>query len=297
MTDPTDPIARLRAMIASGTGARLPDPAPPSAEPAAPPAEVVSFAAPVRTIDTAAPPPEDDAAQPHADIARLASRMTPGESLSPHLLRPRREPPSREHLGALAESFGFDLVWRELSVAELAPEDFPVVVVLDDGTSLIVEGREPGGDYRVTRRGDESKLPAAMLAARESGVVLGLKAKPLRVDSLIDSTQGESAAAASRLKPVRLVDMVVGLTTSDTRQPVRAAAAGRRGLEPPRRGAAAVHHGGLRPRHPAHGRGDPLALAIGVTIALGLDLALRWVRLRMHDAVAVSASVTLQARL
>lgn len=318
MTEPSDPLARLRALIASGTGARLPDDAssdqkaaPQSTGPA-PPATPASVEPPVAALAPRLPPPPVTSsslprlASPEvsatgsvllADLVSLLARVS-GRDVGPgEIAALGRETPSREALVGLAEAHGYDLVFLETRLAAVAQEDFPVILLLDDRTSLIVEARDAQGDYRVRRAGRTEAMAAGELSLRESGTLLRLKSRPLPRERLIDATPGQVAAVQEKPPLSPLMATVTEMTMLDNRalfgQLLLVAV-----LSNLLTVALPLFTMSVYDRVVPHMAVETLwALAIGVLIALGLDLALRWIRLRAHDAVAVSASVTLQSRL
>lgn len=198
-----------------------------------------------------------------------------------------------EELVAAAGERGIQVSFAQRKLASLNKGDFPCVIMDKDGASTILTGRPSRDAFTCRTAGVDRQASLAELDAQHSGVVFFVS--PQRDPSVTDP-----ASPAEMQPPERHVSLL-RMVVDEMRQRHRgrllqvcvAALVSNLLLL-----AVPVFSQAVYDRVIPHLAWETLwALAIGVCIALAFDLALRIVRLKLSDAVGLSVSAAVQARL
>jgi ATP-binding cassette subfamily C protein LapB len=193
-------------------------------------------------------------------------------------------------LAAFAERLGFAATRITLASSRLSPGETPCLILLDDGAAalaLAVDGRE----LILATGAEPVRVPAALVARGWTGEALTLRALDAQPATAGDAPAGipptspaslrtALGAALAREKPL-IVQLVIASGLINLL-----------GLLLPLFSMAVFD------RVIPHAAFETLwALALGVGLALGLELALRHARLKLFDAVALGLAQDLQSRL
>jgi ATP-binding cassette, subfamily C, bacterial LapB len=197
---------------------------------------------------------------------------------------------SPEALVSLAAANGIDVVFENRSVASLATEDFPAVMLTHDGLGRLLIGRN--GSAITGQHGRTSySIDKDALAAEEAGTIFLVRprgeAPANNLAQLISAVAGGEPSDPIRgilqYMSARHRKMVIQLL-------IAAAFSNLMLLALP------VYSGLIFDRVIPHSAFDTLwAISIGVAIALLADIAVRWVRFKMQDSLASAASAAIQA--
>jgi ATP-binding cassette subfamily C protein LapB len=241
-------------------------------------------------------------AHPLADLRRVARVWSGDERLGAGDARFDAESlPPRETLIAKAADLGLAVTVVTRALAKLDAADAPCVLVLSDGTSVVFLGREGRDGVLVESGGTPHVMARAEVEALHTGTVFLLAPTSARAREDAPAPSREAAAApvseAAATTSLSLVRTVATLGLRETpglfRQLMVAALLSNLLML-----ALPLFTMAVYDRVIPHLAMETLwALAIGVTIAIGLDFAIRYVRLKLVDAVALSTSLTLQAKL
>ncbi|MCB1479107.1 MAG: ATP-binding cassette domain-containing protein [Rhodobiaceae bacterium] len=200
------------------------------------------------------------------------------------------DPSSPETLAAAVEHLDAQVSYVSARLEDLESQDFPCIALLNDGSSLLLTARAPGG-YVVDGESGERVMHADALEARQSGTVFFVRPRSLTHDKASEDApfqKVESGTAVFR-------DVVMHIWETRRRllmQLVLASALSYAFLL-----ALPLFTMAVYDRVVPHQAMETLwALSLGVLLALGLDFQLRFVRMKLVDAIGASAYLTLQAR-
>lgn len=202
--------------------------------------------------------------------------------------------PTAEELRAVAADSDIALTYEERSLKSLRREDFPCILLMNDGSSLLVSSRQDGVFLFDDGSGKTKPIELEILALRYAGTVFHVRPQasgPQAVGSELPQDSGKLGNAAGLYRKV----MHLALTRHRSALGKLVLAAGLSNLLML---ALPLFTMSVYDRVIPHGAMETLwALSIGVIIALGVDLALRFVRGRFADAVSLKVSLELQAKL
>ncbi len=207
--------------------------------------------------------------------------------------------PTPEELRRRAADCDMALSYEERALRSLTDDEFPCILLLDDGLSLTVTERGEGVLF--VEDGSRSVKPITIdaLEARFAGVVFHVRPK----SHADDRASKGSHPADGQLADVRIGDAVglyrrvldLAMTGHQSALGKLALAAGLSNLLML---ALPLFTMAVYDRVIPHGAMETLwALSIGVMIALAVDLSLRFVRSRFADAVSLKVGLELQAKL
>ena len=244
------------------------------------------------TVDEALPP----CGNLVADINAIAERWfgrTAADGLSFDTALP-----TPEALADAAGRRGLSVTYRQLSLADLTPSDFPCVILDRDGGSRLLAGPDGQGHVSVLARGGTSRVPVSTLAARHAGTVFFVRP---RLDAALGDEPGHGQPLS---RPAVDPAGSVGLFASVVRHMLvgngrlflllcLASLIGNVLML-----AIPIYSMAVYDRVVPHLAFETLwALTTGILIVLGADFAVRLVRHQLVDAMAVKSGVALQSRL
>lgn len=206
---------------------------------------------------------------------------------------------------ALAEAFRHldaDVACEERPLSSLEASDFPCIALLEDGSALsLIERRETGHGlfYDADTESGAQAISAEAVEARYGGAIFRVRPKSAVTGNSVFGSGGEhpDRALFERLEsPVTLFVDVIRAIWIEKRQLViqllLAASLSYVFLMSLPLFTMAVYD-----RIIPHKAMETLwALSLGIMLALGLDLAIRFVRLKLVDACGAAAYLALQAR-
>jgi ATP-binding cassette subfamily C protein LapB len=238
-------------------------------------------------LDVSQLPPPDHLARLLTEIASVWSRQR-GE--------PARTNPvavhdidSPETLVSFAATNGLDIVFENRLVASLSAEDLPAVMLTNDGMGRMLLARR-GHEFVAQHGGENYAIDKDALAAEEAGTLFLVRPRGTVPSENLAETISELASSDTS-DPIRGILTV--MTTRHRKMLVElliAAAFSNLMLL-----ALPVYSGLIFDRVIPHSAFDTLwAISIGVALALLADLAVRWVRLKLQDSLASSASAAIQ---
>lgn len=203
---------------------------------------------------------------------------------------------SPEALSAFAERHDMDVVFENRTVASLEPGDLPAVMLTRSGTGRMLVGRR---DRLFIARGEERtyEIDAGFLAGEEAGTLFLVRSRSEAApafDPVAGPASTEDDDASERKDPIDTVMQFVLVRQRPllVRLLVAAAFSNMMLLALP------IYTNLIFDRVIPHSAFDTLwAVSLGVMIALAADLAVRWVRLKLQDALASAASAALQAKI
>jgi ATP-binding cassette subfamily C protein LapB len=238
-------------------------------------------------LDVSQLPPPDHLARLLTEIASVWSRQR-GEPARPGAAAVQ-DIDSPETLVSFAATNGLDIVFENRLVASLSAEDLPAVMLTNDGMGRMLLARR--GHQFVAQHGGESyAIDKDALAAEEAGTLFLVRPRGTVPSENLAETISELASSDSS-DPIRGILTV--MTTRHRKMLVElliAAAFSNLMLL-----ALPVYSGLIFDRVIPHSAFDTLwAISIGVAMALLADLAVRWVRLKLQDSLASSASAAIQ---
>lgn len=203
---------------------------------------------------------------------------------------PVRNIDSPEALVSFAAINDIDIVFENRAVASLAAEDFPAVMLTNDGRGRMLLARR--GRAFVARHGDDNYLiDKDALAAEEVGTIFLVRprgavpvlniaeiASDLTSNDAIDPVRGILSFMTARYRKL-VIQLLVAAAFSNLMLL-----------------ALPIYSGLIFDRVIPHSAFDTLwAISIGVMLALSADIAVRWARLKIQDALSTAASAALQA--
>ena len=207
-----------------------------------------------------------------------------------HRTAPAQDIDSPEALVSFAAINDIDVVFENRKIASLSAEDMPVVMLTQDGRGRMLIGLR--GRSFVAHHSDKTYLiDKDALAAEEAGTIFLVRPR----SETPAGNLAELVSAVAGPDPVDPVRGILGFMTARHRkllfQLLIAAAFSNMMLL-----ALPIYAGLIFDRVIPHSAFDTLwAISIGVAIALLADIAVRWVRLKIQDSLASSASAAVQA--
>jgi ATP-binding cassette, subfamily C, bacterial LapB len=197
---------------------------------------------------------------------------------------------SPETLVSFAATNGIDVVFENRLVASLSAEDLPAVMLTNDGMGRMLLARR-GRIFTAQHGGESYSIDKDALAAEEAGTLFLVRPRGTVPSHNIAEIVSDLASSESS-DPVRgILDFMTSRHRRMMVELLIAAAFSNMMLL-----ALPVYSGLIFDRVIPHSAFDTLwAISIGVTLALLADLAVRWVRLKIQDALASSASAAIQA--
>lgn len=247
---------------------------------------------------------------PVADLMRLARHL--GRGFSEPI--PDEMPdglPGPATINVAAEKLGFETLWETLSPEQLEAHDFPLVILLKDRSSRLALGFAGEGRLRLLGSEGEYQIEMQALSRLSTGTVFRVmgkasaetapKAAPAApaAQPVIAPPSAEpsaSPAAPPRAEPMAVAEMLRLALKGQSRRILHLCIASFLinliGMAMPLFSMAVFD------RVIPHAAVETLwALALGVALALGLELMLRHARLKLFDAVGQNASFDLQGRV
>lgn len=252
-------------------------------------ARIAGFAAErAESASSDTPPPAEPLARLVADVALIWRDRAAGQPPSTPTAETFDGP---EALVAFAAARDLDITFENRRVASLGKADLPAVMLTGAGLGRLLLARK-GRGFQAWGSGTLYTMTLETLGQEEAGTVFLVR--PTSWLGRIDPAAAASAEVAKPDDPVRTVlhhllhkqrKMLVQLM-------VAAAFSNLMMLALP------VYSGLVFDRVIPHSALDTLwAISLGVAIALVADLSVRWVRLKLQDALSAKASATLQAAL
>lgn len=252
---------------------------------------------PRRAPGLAPPATAGEAPEGHvmADVARAAALWS-GEAAPDRAFVADTGVPSPEALAAAAEDLDLTVSYEERRLSAIGPETLPCVALMVSGGSRLLVARVADG-FEVETPVGRRTLAEADLAAAHTGIVFRLAPKPTTARlAAIEPKRAPAPAGGTTTGKGLLVHILVHMASTQRRLLGQLVLAGV--LSNLLMLALPLFTMSVYDRVIPHAAFETLwALALGVTIALGIDLAIRFVRLKLVDATAGAASVTLQANL
>lgn len=211
--------------------------------------------------------------------------------------------PTPEELRSIAEDSDIALTYEERTLASLTGDVFPCILLMTDGSSLLISGRDDGVFLFDDGSGKTKPIEIEVMARGYAGTVFHLRPKAHAHD-----TTTHAASGAARIGDGQLSDAEIGdakglyRTVLDLAMTGHRSALGKLGLAAGLSNllmlALPLFTMAVYDRVIPHGAMETLwALSLGVMIALAVDLSLRFVRGRFADAVSLKVALELQAKL
>ncbi len=208
-----------------------------------------------------------------------------------------------EELQAAAHERGIIVSYQDRPLHKLQGEDFPCVILANDGSSRIVLARTDKEHLQCRTAGRIETIPVELLARSYSGVAFFIKPKvdAVSLEPFIAGGRQEAQSAGPEAELIAegqtLVQLVMSQILSSHKglliQLCTAAFLGNLFTMAMPMFSMAVYD-----RVIPHLAWETLwALSIGIIIALSADLAVRYIRLKLVDAIGLSVSLQFQARL
>lgn len=252
-------------------------------------ARIAGFAAErTESVLPDAPPPPAPLARLLADVALIwrnrEARQTPSTPEAEAFDGP-------EALVAFAAQRDLDINFENRTVASLEKTDLPAVMLTGAGLGRLLLARE-GRGFQAWGSGKLYPIPLETLTREEAGTLFLVRPKSRLGQLDRAATPGDSATKPD--DPVReVLHHLLHKQRKMLAQLMVAAAFSNMMML-----ALPVYSGLVFDRVIPHAALDTLwAISLGVAIALVADLSVRWVRLKLQDALAARASATLQAVL
>ena len=192
-----------------------------------------------------------------------------------------------ETLATIAAAHGLEVTLESRTVASLRSTDLPAVLLIKTGTGRLILSRTDR-TFELLANGQTYQMGLEDLQREESGTVFLVRQKPFA------TVDDEKLAADLRANPVRgIVAHMLATKRSLLAQLLIVAAFSNLMLL-----ALPIYSGLVFDRVIPHSAFDTLwALSIGVMLALAIDLAVKWVRIKLQDALATATSASLQAKV
>jgi ATP-binding cassette, subfamily C, bacterial LapB len=238
-------------------------------------------------LDVSQLPPPDHLARLLTEIASVWRRQR-GETVRP-ATDTVEDIDSPETLVSFAATNGLDIVFENRLVASLSAEDLPAVMLTQDGMGRMLLARH-GREFVAQHGGENYAIDKDALAAEEAGTLFLVRPRGTVPSENLAETISDLASSDTG-DPIR---GILSIMTSRHRKMliellIAAAFSNLMLLALP------VYSGLIFDRVIPHSAFDTLwAISIGVTMALSADLAVRWVRLKLQDSLASSASAAIQ---
>jgi ATP-binding cassette, subfamily C, bacterial LapB len=197
---------------------------------------------------------------------------------------------SPETLVSFAATNGIDVVFENRLVASLTAQDLPAVMLTHDGMGRMLLARR-GRIFTAQHGGESYSIDKDALAAEEAGTLFLVRPRGIVPSHNIAEIVSDLASPESSDPARGILDFMTSRHRRMLIELLIAAAFSNLMLL-----ALPVYSGLIFDRVIPHSAFDTLwAISIGVTLALFADLAVRWVRLKIQDALASSASAAIQA--
>ncbi len=205
--------------------------------------------------------------------------------------------PTPEALYASCGEAGLDVRYEERSLGSLKAFELPFVLLLKDGSGYLVSALVNNSQIEVDIAGQKKLLEIKTLKKEYTGVLLFVRPRRFQTSGSLDEDIDAVPGADDNAEPVSVIKTVVDYTLKHNKallwQLALAAGLSNMFLVLLPLFIMAVYD-----RVIPHLAMETLwALAMGVGIALLLDLAVRVVRLKLLDAISLSTSNALQTRL
>lgn len=202
---------------------------------------------------------------------------------------PATEIDSPEALVSFAARNDIDVVFENRSAGSLNVQDLPAVMLTEDGRGRMLIGRQ-GRHFTGLHAGRSYSIDKDALAREEAGTIFLVRPRgAVPADNLAELAS--DVASLDAVDPVR--GILSFMTARHRRMLVQllvAAAFSNLMLL-----ALPIYSGLIFDRVIPHSAFDTLwAISIGVVLALSADMAVRWVRLKIQDSLASSASAAIQ---
>jgi len=238
-------------------------------------------------LDVSRLPPPDHLARLLAEIASVWGRQR-GEPAHPGASAVQ-DIDSPETLITFAATNGIDVVFENRLVASLSAEDLPAVMLTNEGMGRMLLARR-GREFIAQHGSGNYSIDKDALAAEEAGTLFLVRPRGIVPSDNPAETVADLASADSS-DPVRgILSFMAGRHRKMLLELLIAAAFSNMMLL-----ALPVYSGLIFDRVIPHSAFDTLwAISIGVTLALLADLAVRWVRMKIQDALASAASAAIQ---
>lgn len=267
------PLDRLRAAITARMNG---EPAPAASEPAlAPPRGERHVLADIQRI---------------AEVWYAAKRAMPADGDSGAV-------PTPEALSASAADLDLDVVYVTRDVSRLTEANLPCVLLTRHGSSRLLVARPSDEVFEVEVEGRIERVLAAELAREQSGTLFLVRPKSGRATGAAEETDKAAPGALNLGEGMSVVRTVLS-HMFETRRPLMIQLIVAALLSNLFMLALPLFTMAVYDRVIPHAAMETLwALAFGVAIALFVDLAVRYVRLKLSDAVGLSTSLAFQARM
>ncbi len=205
--------------------------------------------------------------------------------------------PTPESLFASCDEAGLDVRYEERSLGAIKSSDIPCVLLLRDGSGYLASGLGNSSEIEVDIAGHKKLLEIKSLREDYTGVLLRVRPKNFQADGVPHEDIEDQTAGSEKKKPVSVIKTVVDYTLKHNKGLLWQLALAS-GLSNMFLVLLPLFIMAVYDRVIPHLAMETLwALAMGVGIALLLDLAVRVVRLKLLDAISLSTSNTLQTRL
>ena len=237
-------------------------------------------------LDTSRLPPPETLARLLTEIASVW-RLQRGE---PSRRIAAADIESPEALVSFAALNDIDVVFENRLAGSLNAPDLPAVVLTSDGRGRMLIARQ-GRTFTALHAGRSYSIDKDALAAEEAGTIFLVRPRgAVPADNLAELASG--VASLDAVDPVRgILSFMTARHRKMLVQLLVAAAFSNLMLL-----ALPVYSGLIFDRVIPHSAFDTLwAISIGVMLALSADIAVRWVRLKIQDSLASSASAAIQA--
>ncbi|MEZ5840909.1 MAG: ATP-binding cassette domain-containing protein [Hyphomicrobiales bacterium] len=236
-----------------------------------------------------------------SDIGRVADEWH-GRPASNEPRPAAGDVPTPEALMAAADERDVSVSYEQRSLSSLVATDFPCVVLLENGTSQLLVGRAGPDSFICDVEGRRYTVGIGDIEAVYAGTVFFIR-PPAPVAGM--STSGLGAPAAPAAEPAggaaeAGMDLVreVFQKAMQTQRRLMSQLLLSAYLSNLLMVALPLFTMSVYDRVIPHLAMETLwALSLGVFIALGLDFAIRWVRLKLSDAIGLSTALSLQGQL
>jgi ATP-binding cassette, subfamily C, bacterial LapB len=197
--------------------------------------------------------------------------------------------PSPEALVSAAGDLGLEVRYERYDVRSLSTAQCPCVALQKDGSSRLIVARPTPDTFECRSGGETYAMDAAALAGEHAGIVFFVR--PKLAD---DRTHQDQVEEQGPVSPVRAI--VQHVLTRQRRNMVHLILAAL--ISNALLIALPLFSMAVYDKVIPHLAWETLwALAIGIAIALLLDMAVRFVRLKLQDAIGLSAQLALHATL
>lgn len=230
------------------------------------------------------------------DIRRIADVWNAHSGEGSHSLMGRGDAVTMEGLSAQALEMGVELTPQQMKVGALGEGDFPAIMMLNTGESIILLQRLAASQFKVNRGGQEQVAALDVLEKNHSGILFFVRPRPMQN---LSQSIGQDPATLPQTQDsqMSLVQSAVKLTLKDQKklmsQLIVAALLSNLFML-----ALPLYSMVVYDRVVPHNAYETLfALSLGVVVLLIADFSIRFVRLKLQDAISLTAGQTLQARV